>query len=575
MSDKWEMTDDEVRMVMSSTNSFSQHFFLSPLNPSKPFTAFPYQVKLFDVVDYGYDMHAYAEDGLKPTIPVRYVILLSPRQYGKTVGIVNLATSLACRTPNQKIGILSMRADKAEKLVKEICYNIKKAGFPKDFIVQERKEWVILGNNTEIFSYGATEAIRGEALTWLIIDEAAAPAFDEKIFEAALPTVEIAGAHTNQKFETPSVIFTSTPRGHDNIFLEWYLRGLNNREVGCRSCGYKRRIQHEDFKGIKFSELSIPEDMPPCPKCGNVDYRYVHNYVASIRVDPFQHPFKTKEEIMDEVHRRGNTPMVRQELLGEIVSGELGVFRETWLRNCLDINLYNDAVPKKGNRYVMGVDYGKNHDATVICVGHLNKDNMAVLDHIYYMEAEGSGLSYKDIRFHFLRLVTTYKPYLVVLDATGLGDPLVEVVKDDIYDLKYNGVTVYTSEGRTRQEHFFPAVFDLSTKIYSNLPKRLGYVFTAQSKEDIISNAQKMLMDGRARIPDETLDNATTQLWKELKRFGYQYSTNGRIKYGTQSEHDDCVIAYALLLWGLQVRKYRYTTPSIGGKDIFNYRGND
>lgn len=563
--------EQEIALASASTYYFAKSYLRNPLKFNEAMEPFPYQKKLYDIVDFGYDMHSFAVDGIKPTIPVRYVVLLSPRQYGKTVAIVTLATALATRKGNQCIGILSMRADKAEKLLKAIVRNIKKAGFDSKYIEKDNKEWVILANGTEIYSYGPSESVRGEALTWLIVDEAAHPYFTEDIFEAALPTVEIAGAHTKQRFGTPSVIFCSTPRGHDSIFLDWYIRGLSMREVGCRSCGLKRKINHRDFHGIQFPEYELPRELPPCPQCGNVNYRYIFNYTASIRVNPYEHPFKTREEIDFEVMQRGNTPKVRQELLGEIISGDLGVFKESWLKSCASSDLYNTIEPKKNVRYVMSGDYGKTHDATVFAIGHYDKtSNKRILDHMFRLEAEGGGLEYKDIRHHFLRLVSLYKPYLLVLDSTGLGNPLLETVKDDLKTLKYDGILCYTNTNGTQVEHFFPAVYDLSTKLYSNTKDQLGFYFSGKSKDEIIENAQKVFVDNMVLIPPQDTDETIECFWKELKRFGYKYNA-GRIKYGTQNEHDDTVIAFALLMWGLLVPKYGYTQASIAGQDTFTY----
>jgi len=560
----------DLALATVSTYYFATKYLTDPLFRDRPMNPFPYQKRFYDIIDFGYEIHESAIDGLKPTVPVRYIVLLSPRQYGKTIAIIVAVTALATRIGYQKIGILSMRSDKAQRLLKQIVRNIKKSGFNADYIEKDNKEWVILANGTEIYSYGAVETIRGEDLTWLFMDEAAHDLFTEDVYEAAFPTVEIAGAHTKQRFGTPSVILASTPRGQDSIFLDWYLRGLNMRELGCRSCGLKRKVTCEDFHGIGFPEYELPPDLPACPQCGKVDYRYIYNYVASIRVNPYEHPFKTRQEIDDEVMRRGNTPKVRQELLGEITSGELGVFRESWLKACADASLYNTIEPVKGRRYVIAGDYGKVHDATVFSIGHADeKTGKFILDHMFRMEAEGGGLEYKDIRLDFLRLVTKFKPYLAVLDASGLGNPLLESAKDDLYDLKVNGITCYTTINGTKVEHYFHPIFDLSTMIYSNVKDQLGFVFSGSSKDSLIENAQKVFIENLVRIPPEDTDTTISTLWKELKRFGYSYNNTGRIRYGTQKEHDDCVISFALLMWGLLVPKYHYTAASFGSKDAF------
>ena len=69
-----------------------------------------------------------------------------------------------------------------------------------------------------------------------------------------------------------------------------------------------------------------------------------------------------------------------------------------------------------------------------------------------------------------------------------------------------------------------------------------------------------------ARIPEERI---LPILWKELLRFGYSKSNNNRILYGTQLEHDDCVIALALLYWGLRQNPYYYSQAQLGDADHY------
>jgi len=551
-------TPYELKTAFASSDGFVRVFTYNPDDSSKKFKPFPYQTKFFNTIDFGYDP---ADCKFKPRDPPAIVLMMTPRQYGKSVAIHKLILPLFIRYGGN-IGILSNKEDNANELLEKVVREFELSPFSEMIVGKKVAELTVIRNGvkSKIYSFGQVETIRSKSLRFLFLDEAAQ--HDEKILVASMPTTEIAGAF--MQHGTPDIIMTSTPYGKDNTFYQYLRRGLESRDVCCRQCGFKRSLSDPSFAGIKFPSYGIP-DLPDCPNCQANDFTYLSNGIAVIVVDPYSHPFKTKEMIDKKVELAGGGPRAKQEYLAEVASDDIGVFQRAWLEQCVDLNLYNKRERMQDTEYIVSIDYGKSHDATVIDVGHIEKDTgILKLDYQYLMP--GGEIEYRDIRYEFLNIVAYFRPYLIVPDATGIGEPIVEQMEQDLYDLQEFGVSgVYFRNG-TRIPYKIRDVPDLYCTIYRNKHNRPGFVFDYTSKLNLIDNLSNLLQKSMIRIPDERI---LSTLWKELLRFGYSKSNNNRIIYGTQLEHDDTVIALALLAWGARRNPYTYSEPQLGDADHY------
>jgi hypothetical protein len=558
---------DKILLAKSSTFMFTKTFFKSPGDPNVDNTDLtkgsswnPYdpQILLYNLLDFGYDI---VHSIQKPTTPAEIIVMLWPRQYGKTEACSSAAAALALRFPNSHIGIVSATEDSAKDFIDRIAWFINNSPF-QNTIKRQKVDRLELTNNSRISSFPNSEkAIKGKSLTWLFIDEAAMIE-DEMIDGACFPTVRTAGAF--RKWRTPSIVLLSTPRGPKGRFYDYFIRGLEKREIGCKSCGLRRPIS--EFDRVRFDPRTMPQ-LPPCPKCGKSGFEYIPNEVITVTLDPWHHPTRTVEEIEAELMVRGDTPLARQELLGEIISDNAGVFAREWLESCVDENLRNIKRPNGDFRYVMAVDFGKMHDATVFAIGHM-QDNVIYFDYLKHMAAQG-GMEYTDIRRELLYLVDQYRPYILVLDGTGIGNPIVEQISYDIRDLQTIGIVGrYKQNGTvvTYEIEQNPAVY---TAIYSNKKNQLGFIFDYNSKIDLVTNLTNLFQRRLIRIPGEYIHEHARILWKELLNFTYEYSNNNRIIYGTQREHDDCVIALGLLVWGCKETPWYNVSAKLAGEDLF------
>jgi hypothetical protein len=107
-----------------------------------------------------------------------------------------------------------------------------------------------------------------------------------------------------------------------------------------------------------------------------------------------------------------------------------------------------------------------------------------------------------------------YSDALIVPDSTGLGDPIVE-------DLRQRGLRI-ANEGA-------------------------GFKFTETSRRQLLDNLAILLEQDKIRIPNDE------GLLTELESFRFEMSDQGRIKVTVpQGMHDDRVMSLALAVYGVK-----------------------
>lgn len=198
-----------------------------------------------------------------------------------------------------------------------------------------------------------------------------------------------------------------------------------------------------------------------------------------------------------------------QELMCEFIEGEGSVFR-----GVRDVAKAQPAEPALNHMYVMGVDVAKVQDYTVITVYDRMTNSQVYQDRFQTLEWPFQKSRIKSVSDHYNRAV-------VYMDATGLGDPLVD-------DLVRSGVPVEP------------------------------YKFTNESKKELVEKLSIFIDQRRIRIlnmPDTLF---------EFDNFSYEMSSTGKITYGARDGfHDDIVMAHALAVWGLQAPVIAEKRPQV------------
>ena len=199
-----------------------------------------------------------------------------------------------------------------------------------------------------------------------------------------------------------------------------------------------------------------------------------------------------RPEALDDIKQAMPERIFRQEILAEFVSGAGTVFPEVHFAG----NLLPE--PIEGRRYVMGVDLGRLQDFTVVLL--LDADS----GRLVHMLRE-QGQSWKLQVEHIKDLALTWKPEQIVVDATGLGDPILEALE------------------RAQVENVE------------------GFKFTSTSKPQVIGDLILALEREELSLPK------VPELRHEIESFSYQLTKSGAVTYNApEGQHDDIVAALAL-----------------------------
>ena len=215
----------------------------------------------------------------------------------------------------------------------------------------------------------------------------------------------------------------------------------------------------------------------------------------------------SKEEL-DIARREMPEMLYRQEFLCEFLEGEGSVFRG--ISKCIAGKLEDPFV---GGRYIIGVDLAKTEDYTVLtCIDQFTK-RVVAWDRF-------NDVSWRLQKERICAMAKKYNDALLIVDSTGLGDPIVE-------DLENSGCNVE------------------------------GFHFSANSKKSLI---ERLILSIEQRL---ILFPSISDLISELESFSYEITSSG-FKYTSPSGiHDDCVISLALAVHGLQGFLYSSTDSGL------------
>ena len=211
---------------------------------------------------------------------------------------------------------------------------------------------------------------------------------------------------------------------------------------------------------------------------------------------PFDNPYLNHDKIREEMKLMPQM-VIAQEVYGEFCDDSGVVFR--------GVTRIASAIPQKpvkDHSYVMGVDLAKVQDWTVIAVYDRRTNAQVYQDRFQTLEWPFQKAKIKAICQH-------YNNALIMLDATGLGDPIAD---------------------------------DLTRESLPVEPIKL----TNEMKKEII---EKLII----WIDQEKLKMINMpETISEFTNFTYDISSSGKIRYEAPAGfHDDIVIAHALAVWSL------------------------
>lgn len=207
------------------------------------------------------------------------------------------------------------------------------------------------------------------------------------------------------------------------------------------------------------------------------------------------------DETIAEIKTEMTADRFNQEFMCAFLEGGGGVIKR--VRECVTGSLQG---PVRGSRYVMGVDLAKKLDWTVLTV--INRETRHLVAFERFQKIDWSFQKEK-----IARLAKEYYNPLIVLDSTGVGNPIED-------DLKRMGLSVR------------------------------GYQFTQKSKKELVEKLIITVTDRHITFPD------IESLVDELE----DYDIDERGRYNAPPGlHDDCVISLALAVEGLGAEIYTNT----------------
>lgn len=175
--------------------------------------------------------------------------------------------------------------------------------------------------------------------------------------------------------------------------------------------------------------------------------------------------------------------------------------------------------------FYMGIDLGKLRDHTAIAI--VDRKGAAV--QLRYAERVALGTPYPEV-VERIRYLATHQSVrgrcVVAVDATGLGEPVVDMLRSSGLGCEVSAVNITGGERETR------------SGIVWNVPK-----------SDLMAGVQVLIEKRELKIAGK-LEEADA-LVRELADVRMTPGNAGRVRIGADraGEHDDLVMALALACW--------------------------
>ena len=277
-------------------------------------------------------------------------------------------------------------------------------------------------------------------------------------------------------------VFVSTPKGH-NWFYDLYTRGMDPNE--------------DDYASFTFPS----------------------------KASPF---FPAKE--WDEAKRTLPEDVFRQEYMAEFMEDSAGVFRN--VDACLITQTERTETDKYHRHVVIGCDVAKHTDWTVLIAMDAETGRCFAMERF-------NQLDWPIQKERILGFAQKYRGRLI-LDATGVGDPIYDDLKRVYVDIE--GFKLTSSSKTTLIQRLIVGVEQRRVSWPSFVP-------TAQAS----GATQGVCVDWQV-------------LTNEMKRYEYEISPSGGITYNAPSGyHDDCVMALALANHGRWEAESSGSMIALGG----------
>ena len=440
-----------------------------------PFATFPYQDRTLE------QFHK-----------KRFNVILKPRQMGFTEITSAFIVWLILFHPNASVMCLSTKSETAKNVIRRVRTALKNV--PRWLLISDietdNKTSIELSNGSWVKSVAkSADAGRSEALTLLVIDEAAhIEGFDE-IWTGIRPTVSAGGR----------IIMLSTPNGVGNVYHRLYDDAISNKN---------------DFNAIRVEWWEHPEhisDLSTDPKTGKKTSSWFRKETKALSSR------EIAQEYECEFLASGDTfftpdvmELVRKSLLPNFTT-EKG------------LQIYSE--PDPGVQYIMGVDCatgkgaddGAAHVFNIQSMEQVAELNMKMLPNEY--AAAIVQLGYK------------YNKALMVIENNAVGLAVLEHVKLMAYPNLF-----YAKKGAKAGDR----LGDPGSAMEGSMPADYthGVMTLGPNRSFMLSKLEELVRTGAVTFHSARfLSEMETFIWN-----------NGRPE-ARSGKHDDLIMAAALAVW--------------------------
>src|SRR5580700_2197913 len=181
--------------------------------------------------------------------------------------------------------------------------------------------------------------------------------------------------------------------------------------------------------------------------------------------------------------------------------------------------------------FYLGLDLGKKHDHTAIAIVERGSDNLLLVRHL---ERVALGTPYPGVVARVREIVERIAgQYSVVVDGTGVGEPVVDALRRAGLGCEITAVTITGGERQSR-----------------------GGPICSVPKQDLIAGVQLAMEKGELRVA-RRLGEAGALVKEMLNVRITAGLAMGKVRMGADGygEHDDLVIALALACWRARRRE--------------------
>ena len=455
-------------------------------------------------------MFDYQEDLIKDYLKHRFNVVLKARQLGISEVTAAFAVWLMLFHRDKNILVMATKAETAKNIIRKVSTALKKLPpwlLLADIVV-DNKLSIELSNGSQIKAIATSgDAGRSEAVSLLIVDEAAFIENMDELWTGLFPTVQAGGR----------VIVLSTPNGVGNKFHQLYSEAESGENEFCPT-----RLMW----WLHPERVSDLEEDPNRP--GFMTSTWYRNEIKSANMSPRD----VAQELECNFNASGDT-VIASDALDYIQTGLM----DPQSKEHQDRNLWVWWPPREGKRYMISADVargdGKDYSAAVVW----DIDTME-------QQAEYYGkIPPEEFAKLLCELGHRYGNAMLLVENNTIGLAALEHIKLAMYESVYHSRKGDSKPGEVVNTYWGAASTDL-------IP---GFTTSPRTRPLIIAKLEEY-------VRNKSMIVRSKRFHEELRTFIWN---NGRPE-AMRGYNDDLIMASAIGVW---IRD-TFLSPAFASADV-------